>query len=250
MSDVWSFFVALVISLPITGATMLAALKFWGKAYINQQFNKKLEDHKHDLSAIMEVSKFDLQRKSYDFNLYTTKRHESYVDLHNSLLGTQGCISNFNRGLERSPHFAFVQYEDLKHFLESNNLRPDRIEYFLGLWTKIPSSDNPLNKELREHFKQQELKRLNDSLVNSLNKSLLVSLYLSEEVTRSTEAIIIEMHKAYDFIEQFCLSHSPEDVKYIEFGNAMEISKEISSSIKSLRLQMKKELSVGYYDQM
>ncbi|MNL88423.1 hypothetical protein D3C87_2181170 [compost metagenome] len=46
-----------------------AGIKYYAKKSVDQQFAKKLEEHKHELQLIIEQNKFDIQRKMQDFSL-------------------------------------------------------------------------------------------------------------------------------------------------------------------------------------
>ena len=81
----------------------IALLFFFAKKYIaifiENKFDEQLETYKHDLSLITENARFDYQRKIQDFNLYTIKKHERYVEIHKGISKNSTITNRMERNL-------------------------------------------------------------------------------------------------------------------------------------------------------
>lgn len=73
----------------ISATAIIAGLGFLIKYLIQRKidsyFNKKLEDHKQELSLVTENAKYELNKKMFDFEAYGTKKHEVYPELYEKL---------------------------------------------------------------------------------------------------------------------------------------------------------------------
>ncbi|MGG3497416.1 hypothetical protein ABES08_16945 [Peribacillus simplex] len=49
---------------------------------IDSYFNKRLEDHKQELTIMSEKAKYDISKKLFDFEAYATKKHTVYPELY------------------------------------------------------------------------------------------------------------------------------------------------------------------------
>ncbi|PWW20218.1 hypothetical protein DFO73_11632 [Cytobacillus oceanisediminis] len=104
-------------------ATILIAvvtflLKSYFKNLVAHFFKKELEEYKHDLNLITEEKKFDYQRKLHDFNLYRSRRHESYRVLFKLALSSLNKI-NHSRKETVWPKFEDMTYEEIEVYLKT-----------------------------------------------------------------------------------------------------------------------------------
>ncbi|MDF2039857.1 hypothetical protein P2R12_23225 [Cytobacillus oceanisediminis] len=101
---------------------LIAAVTFLLRSYfknlVSQFFKKELEEYKHDLNLITEEKKFDYQRKLHDFNLYRTRRHESYRVLYKLALSSLNKI-NQSRKQTVWPKFEDMTYEEIEVYLKT-----------------------------------------------------------------------------------------------------------------------------------
>lgn len=63
---------------------------------VDSYFNKRLETYKHDLAIITENAKYDISKKTFDFEAYAAKRHSVYPELYRAAFEPWDRLSNFN----------------------------------------------------------------------------------------------------------------------------------------------------------
>ncbi|MCP3794696.1 hypothetical protein [Paenibacillus sp. CH40] len=231
------------ISIPIIIATVWTALKFFSKSYVNQQFNKLLETHKHELQILMENNKFDLQRKMLDFNLFTTKKHEVYTKLFNLYLVAEGRA----RGIDGYEYPDFKKYSksEIKEYLTSLNIPSVDIQNFVDNWTSEDA--HIIADHIIDYLKKLEIKNAIKCQQDAKNYSLFSGLYLSEKVAVISKELSQNLgtySNDLNIIHNFTMSQSDRDRIVAEMRDK---ENKIEELIASLKYELQQELSIGYY---
>ncbi|GAV11334.1 hypothetical protein [Paenibacillus sp. NAIST15-1] len=236
-----------IISIPLILATVWAGLRFLAKKYVEQEFSKRIENHKHDLNLLVEANKFDIQRKMYDFNLYTTKRHETYMKLYNLFLEASSRVSRF-QGIRQIPDFKNFSNEVIAEYLRRFNLSESEWLTIAENWNN--GTDPYLVKKVESYYNINEVREMEAAYVKAKNEYLLTRLYLSKKVesiclilsSKLTEALL-ELEEIYD------INYIEQDINLTESRkNLRKIHDDINLHSLELKDEMQKELSIGYYD--
>lgn len=183
--------------------TTVASLIF--KGYLNNWFNKTLENHKSELLLITEKQKNEYQKQLQDFSLFNTKRHEIYPHLFSLLIESQGYISQLT-GLRTEPDFTEYSSDNLNKYLEKKQLLNSKIREFVTL---LEHDSQLANKEIKKYLKIIEPQIANGKYSDAKNYYLLNELYLSnttsELVDKCLQAIgglIIDTEYYYVYNER------------------------------------------------
>lgn len=92
-------------------------LTYFLKKYVDNQLQKNLQGHKREMDKQIEAFKHIQQRAFKEFDLYTTKRHEVYPELHKLMEQAYGEILGL-RGLKHSPDFKKYSVDELRDYLK------------------------------------------------------------------------------------------------------------------------------------
>jgi phosphoribosyl-ATP pyrophosphohydrolase len=234
----WS---TILVYLLLTLGAIWGFTKLFINNLIDNRFKNKLESLKNELQLIIENNKFDLQRKMADFNLYTTKRHEAYMNIYDLYLNADGQIRG-QMGMKTSPDYNEFGLADIEKRLRSFNLLENKIEEYLEKWRAYTGTQrHELFSEIGDYLYMVEIQKANLKLVEANNYFLLRRLYLSDEV----QDIIFELKKLlFDYIlgVEFLMKHKTP------FKECSMLEAKIEISLNKLLLQMRNELKVGYYE--
>lgn len=235
--DWGTFFLSIPTTLIIIGGFMKVAVN----KFIDTRFNKRLETHKSELQLILETNKFDFQRKMSDFNLYTNKRHESYMNIYDMYLRADGAIRGL-MGLRSLPDYSEYGREDLEKRLRSFNLLENVIIDFLQKWDVATNYNDKtqLHREINDYIKKIEPKIAKNKLSEAKNYYLTRRIYLSEEVNNLLESLTINLSNYANGVEFLFDSNIP-------FTNKQNIDLLITNDFSQLQTQMATELQAGYY---
>ncbi|CAG7651724.1 hypothetical protein ACFQI7_27885 [Paenibacillus allorhizosphaerae] len=239
--DWGTFFVSVPTTLVIVGGFFKLAVN----SFIDNKFKERLETHKKELQLIVEANKFDYQRKIADFNLYTAKRHESYMDLYDKVLLADGYIRSL-MGFQNRPDYREYGLEDLEKWLKSFNLLSNKIEEFKNKWTKTEGVDKTrerqeLHREIGNYIRMVEVQVANLKLSEAKNYFLSKRLYFSDEVIVLTSAIIADLNNFSTRVEYLRAHQEP-------FLDRQSLEQAIENNLESVRKKIKAELSVGDYN--
>src|SRR5699024_3871057 len=70
----------------LTIAFLVVLFKYTIEKKIDENFEKKLAEHKSELQSIRDAATFDYQRKMHDFSIYSSNRHSIYNKLYQQVL--------------------------------------------------------------------------------------------------------------------------------------------------------------------
>jgi len=218
------------------------------KRSISHYFDKKIKGYEHDLNLKSEQAKFDYQRKIQDFNLYTTNKHKSYIELYDQLLKAYGAVTTLT-GLIYIPTFEEYNNNDLLKYLQERKIPEGKIDDILNLW------DRDKEKAKKEIFKYDHLRNVmlaKNNLQEAQNIYWRAQLYFSEDVINKTKIVIDKLWKIQIY-EQNILNPQTRDMYREESSIIKEIGaarEELPKKLDMLIKDMKRELSVGYYKEM
>ncbi|MCM3257031.1 hypothetical protein M3664_04450 [Paenibacillus lautus] len=232
------------ISIPLIVLTVWTGIKFFSKSYVNQQFNKLLETHKHELQMLMENNKFDLQRKMLDFNLFTTKKHEVYTNLYNLFLVAEGRARGI-RGIGVDPFIRKYGRSEIEEYLKSLNMPSADIQSFVGNWT--PENAPQIVDHIVDYLQKLEVRKAIECQQEAKNFSIYSGLYLSDNVAVISKELSKNLGSFcndLNIIYNFNLLKSDRDSLAEEMRDK---EKKIEELIASLKYEMQEELSIGYY---
>ncbi|WP_284640763.1 hypothetical protein [Paenibacillus silviterrae] len=231
----------LIISVPATLVILGTFLKLIVNTYIDSKFKEKLETHKQELQLIAEANKFDFQRRMQDFNLYTTKRHEAYMNIYDKFLHADGHIRGL-MGLQNRPDYNEYNSDDLDRRLRNFDLLENKINEFKRKWQECTSQNRSyLIQEIEDYLRMVEIQKAGLSLTEANNYFLTKRLYISDNVM-ALLTLINSSLRSYVTGLQFLHSHQ------VPFTEMNELETTIINKMDELRVTIKKELRTGDYE--
>ncbi|MCE1166338.1 MAG: hypothetical protein LWX07_13150 [Bacteroidetes bacterium] len=222
-------------------------LKHYLSKKIGSYFDEKLVRYKHELGLITEGEKFNYQRKIQDFSLYTVKKHEKYVRLHELMLWAEGRIISLF-GFRTAPTYEEYNKQDIEKVMHDEDFPIGKRDAIFHLWET--SGKESAIKELRSFLRVIQFSKANIALIEFKNEILFSKLYLSRELTDKVE----ECYKLLaDILNKY---EDMEDNRRYNQGFNSELRRETRKLEKQLADVRdgiiglyKKELSVGYYSE-
>lgn len=214
---------------------------------VDNQFDKKLETHKHELNKLTEEAKFNYQRLLSDFNLYSVKKHEHYIELYNDLIRAHGSVMHLASALKQRYTYDFFDENDMRNYLAKLGTPSGRTEQLISTWKSDPKTGI---KEIHDH--EAYIEEWNaEKDVNKLNNTYLSSrLYLSSELKALMEKLVpdlislsINAKREYQPISG---NISGEDFMQL-YEESKKLKVQINDTKDEIIVKMQSELSVGYY---
>ena len=203
--------------------------------------------YRHFLSRNIEAFKsnllFDSQRKVHDFQLFTTKKHETYPKLYGLLYESTDSILNVTSWFQSYPSFVQYSKTDLENYLGKHELLETDKNKILTLWE---TDKQKMQKELHTLIQNEnffEADKLRIDAYKLYSESLL---YQSENVARICGEIVQKQR-------ELLLEHDwyRQEVEVKEKKEIREKIIEHKDTLNKLRNElletMKGELTVGYY---
>lgn len=230
------------VNLIISLSTILVVIKFTAKKYVELEFNKKIENHKHELQKIIEVNKFDFQKKLQDFSLYSTKKHEYYQSIYNLFLIADGKARNF-LGVRSIPDYLRMNSKQLKYFFE----KQDILEVMVGEYLKNWDEDKKEKvQNLEDFMKRYEIDSARLALNDAKNEYLISRLYLSNKVIDICNDLVKAISSNLIDVEYYCDREYPMEDKKMLRDSIEDNNLIINKSLAELREKMIEEIGVGY----
>lgn len=235
-----------VLSTIASSGILLFIIRNWLKGNINSHFNKKLENHKHDLQKITEDIKYDYQRKIHDFSLFSNKKHEVYAELYKLLNDANSKIKIATAVFRQYPDFRNQQFEKVEKYLKEYPVSDDTIEHVRSKWI---SDRNEGIKEFQRAVDMEKVIKADESRTEAYLYLINNELFLNDEVAENAHDIadklrllvISEHHKVLDGYEGI----SRKDF----YNEQREHNKTIDEKLKIVKVSMQKELAIGYYQE-
>lgn len=238
----------ILLSISSTLLTLLVILltpiyKNYVAKIIENKFSKQLELHKHNLNLLTENIKFDIQRKTYDFNLYTSKRHEIYKDLYKNILIAHGRVVSL-MGVRNVVDIKQLNLEGLLEYSKQLDF-PNSISN--ELTEKWGLDEDICKRYFQSILRNKEFSDAEYSINNLNNLHLESKLFLSERVDFLTDSLVrnikLLLHR-YNFSEKY--AYVPN---YTNGGaKPEEIENNLKLEIDKICDFMKQELKKGDYE--
>jgi hypothetical protein len=204
--------------------------------------------YRHFLSRNIEAFKsnllFDSQRKVHDFQLFTTKKHETYPKLYGLFYKATDSIFNVTNWYQQYPDFMEHTKTDLENYLSNHDLLEKDKGRIFYLWE---TDKKEMQKELHNVIQHKKFFVADTLRLEAYQLFSETLLYQSETVAELCEKIVGEQR-------QLLLEHDwyREEV---EIGEKKEIREKVQlhrERLEELRKElleiMKEELTVGYYE--
>jgi hypothetical protein len=239
----WTNFIFNILSSSMVTIFLISVTPVLKKAisrYIDNKFEEKIVKYQHDLNLVTENAKLDIQRKIYDFNLYSSKKHEIYAELYKKVLIAHGQITGL-MGFRKSINLNFLDKSYIIEFLKNNNFNENDI-------TEL-SHDWDLNRKtqvdkITKYLRNKEINEADSKLVEANNYYLESKLYMSNKIDNISNELIDEIRKLFIIYEMANdYNYYPEDNVDKELG--------LKKSLEEKRIlfcdSLKNELSKGDY---
>jgi hypothetical protein len=218
----------------ITSGLTVFIFQTIAKNGISHYYSKKLEKFKDEIAIHSDQRKFDIQRKVYDFEKYTTKRHDVYSELFSKVNACK--ISSLVLKEQSFLDGSFIKEKDsLKRYIEGYISEEKEIDLLMDMYNlKSTEALNDISKHMFSLLCKEQIKK-----IDVLNKYYSDNeLYLSDNVAKKGKEVLSLV------ILQSALLINAEE-RYTELE---QTEKEINEMVKNLKIQMKKELSIGDYN--
>jgi len=214
---------------------------------VDSRFDKKLETHKHELNKLTEEAKFNYQRLLSDFNLYSVKKHEHYIQIYNSLIIAHGSVFYLASSLKQLSTYDFFNEQDMDEHLNKIGTPRGRTDELIGIWKTDKKSGI---KEIQKHetyLEEWKVERDVDKLNNTYWGS---QLNLSGDLKELLKTLIADLRtlsiNAKREYQPISGNISGED--YMKLYEENKKSKAIiNENMEKITAKMQNELSVGYY---
>ncbi len=210
--------------------------------YIDIRFDKNKIKYEHDLGLITENARFDFQRKIYDFNIFSLKRHEIYAKLYKKILTIQGSVLSL-MGFRESVDLMTIDKNNIKEFLKRNNFNESHINELIENWDSDRKTIvDKINNQLRnKEFNDAELE-----LIKTNNYFLESKLFLSENIDDTSTKIISDVRSLFHIYK---MSHYYQFYPEGKLEEETNLKKMIEENIKTLCNNLKVEISKGDYNE-
>ncbi|MGR9527359.1 hypothetical protein ACSS31_27130 (plasmid) [Priestia megaterium] len=226
----------------------------WMKAGINNYYTKKLNKFNEEITIQAEIRKQDIDKKFYDFTLYSTKRHDIYPELYKQL------------------YKIYSQFDVIKHLvivgINSVSSKGDigvifgELQQSFSLDTKtinelkaLPNDDtdkenlNKTIKQVKNIIKKNGFINLASDLKNTDDFFSENMLYYSKEILNEVAELLKDLGTLLD--DKFELSvrdfNGYLDYEAVEKEDKLHNVRyiELYTKLNLLRQTMQKELSIS-----
>ncbi|WP_233879915.1 hypothetical protein [Virgibacillus halodenitrificans] len=206
--------------------------------------------YRHFLSRNIEEFKsnllFDSQRKVHDFQLFTTKKHETYPKLYGLLYKSTDSILNVTNRLQSYPSFNQHSKADLENYLGKHELLETDKNRILSLWE---TDKQKMQKELQTLIQNESFQEADQLRIDAYRLFSESLLYQSEEVTNIGEEIVKKQRELLLDHDWYRQEAEPKERREIR-EKIQEHKDTLDRLRKELLETMKSELRVGYYGEI
>ncbi|MDT8980001.1 hypothetical protein RQP50_27605 [Paenibacillus sp. chi10] len=247
--DPWNISLSLASIILSVGGAIWLFVKHTSEKYIDQQFQKKIEEYKTNLQGVLETKKFDLQRMMLDFNLYRSKKHEIYPELFKLFLKATYGLNNLKNNWD-FPLFQLLSKEFVERYLIEKSVGQKEIEYLTDRWLEDEEAAEEKIQDIKYAIKRLETKSVKNDYEVFRNYFLEVELFLSDEGVKVIQEIIQDFDEILENIiyDIFMISYEMDEVLNNKARTDTDtLYKQISLNVDKLKKQFKNELSVAEY---
>ena len=202
---------------------------------IDGYFQKRVEDYKYQLNTLTEALRFDYERKIHNFGLFTSKKHEIYMELNKLLLIADGKVRGL-MGLRHVPDYWSFSLEDIQKFIGPKNFMPSIKDKILSNWE---SNKRLAIDELEKYLRNIEFHEARTAVFEAKNYFWFSQLYLSDDV-------ISHSKKLLDRLSRLRIHYEIPD-RHQKQEKIDQLETEITESLDNTITTMRKELGIGDY---
>ncbi|MBP1153967.1 MULTISPECIES: hypothetical protein [unclassified Paenibacillus] len=213
-------------------------------------FNKNLERHKSQLmiendqfkkhlNSELEELKHKQQKILKDFDLYTTKKHETYPELYKCLEKAIGKIMRL-KGETRFPSFENVSSEDLEDYLKSLNVTAKDKDDILQLWNNNATKNDAILR-IRKVLKMISYNEAYELWHEANDFFIYNELYFSERVAGQARKLLDFLWEYLEYLEPIAPLDS-EDLRAINELKTMVIP----NARNELKQLLKEDLTLSF----
>lgn len=249
----WSIILSIIVSSLLTSgifalilkavlpSILQSAMKLW--------FDKKLENHKHELSQLLEGTRFNFSRLMNDYSTFNQKRHETYAELYRLLLVAQGYLARYGTRLVERYEYNEYNEPGIRSLLKEMEFPDGTINEICANWD---TDKKYAHTKIYERQDQMTLSDTRKVIREFHNQYLSRELYLSREVAVGFEEIDKAVNEgevyAKSYIEAFRYQYISSEI--ISWRSATiegmdKTLKEIERLKTNLKSLMLKELQQG-----
>jgi len=232
---IWREGGVVLLLIVVVGIIVFGALNRFAERAATQAFDKRLEDHKHELSLASAAAQLEHQRKLADFVQFTTQRHIIYPRIYRRLVMAEGLITRLGGGFGFIPNFTTYSLEDVDALAKELITTSEEMEEVRALWDEDRESGV---KKLEHVFDQSRRRTAERSLNTFRNAQTLNELYYSDEVMAA-------LNDAWMALTQLqVVVRYPEGVTAPSFADKRAA---VAGAVQKVRTTMKAELAKGDY---
>lgn len=235
--------IAVHVALLVLGGVILFSPAWYPflRAWLNRRitagieygFQRRLEDHKHELSLAAEAARFDYQRRISDFNLYSSARHESYAELWKLIRAAHGRILELARPVAQE--FDYFDADDVEKYLIRKGIPSGKRTEVLQVWINDRSAGvAALNAVVASSDAHEAV----TAFISVNNQFVARDLYLSDPVSKATGFILGQLDMLRVNLQ------SPEGKESIK---SVVLQHEVYEAVQQLKRSMQDELARGDY---
>ena len=202
------------------------------------ELQRNLKEHEQKLQLATEEAKLDITRRAQDFGLYTQKRHETYIKLHQLFTEAQSRVFG-RRGLKSIPDYKRYSKQEIQEWLEDGDFVHQDVDSVLSIW----DADRDLGvKKIIDLRKLWERSQASRGIGEANNFFVESQLYMSRpaiELSGGLLKLLSELRGLYEL---------EDDMGPIQdHPTASELKLQINDALEKLTLVMRTELKKGYY---
>jgi len=215
---------------------LIAAAAYVSRLMAKQVFNKSMEKYRKEISLEFEKLKLQQQKNFKDFELFTSKKHKKYPKMYYLLEAAYGQIFAL-RGLGRFLTFKNVNEEDLSLYFDELTMTSFDKSRILEIWR---TNNQHAVDEIRKIEKVLKYQIARQKWLEANNYYIYNILYFSDDVSKSCEQLLNNLHDYLLYLEPDFVFTSPEmTIKPRELRETI-----LPEDRDKVRTEMKKELRI------
>ena len=181
---------AIVFTAPIWAPVLRSWLDRRVSGQVQHGFDRRLEQHKHELSLAAETARFELQRQATSYARFIARRHEVYAELWSQLISAQGRTLDLTRLGDQG--FEYFDDTDVVGYLERRGIPAGERSRTVEIWRRSRSEGvialNEATRATNWHEAIGAFMEANNVLVKN-------ELYLSDEVAGAVKTVLLELEE-------------------------------------------------------
>ena len=158
--------------------------------FVDERFDKRLEDHKHSLGLITEQARYEYQRDLENFNLYAARRHTAVESVYAKARVGHGAVAGLFGSGEKLTFEELNRNEMDEHLVSLRVPQGTRVE-ILKDWD---SNREAAHGVLWRYLDLRGIQEAEGKYHEAQNEVFLNELYLTDEARRAFEELFKMLH--------------------------------------------------------